>query len=83
MSEGILNRLAAAGAELSSPTCGPCFGGIAQLTAGERRISTSTRNDPGRMGSAQAEIYLASAVTVAASAVQGSIADPRKLLGGG
>lgn len=83
MSEGLLNRLAVAGAEISAPTCGPCFGGIAQLTAGERRISTSTRNDPGRMGSAQAEIYLASAVTVAASAVQGSIADPRKLLGGG
>jgi 3-isopropylmalate/(R)-2-methylmalate dehydratase large subunit len=83
MSEGLLNRLAEAGAQISPPTCGPCFGGIAQLAAGERRISTSTRNDPGRMGSAQAEIYLASAMTVAASAIRGSIADPRELIRGG
>ncbi|MBI2735542.1 MAG: 3-isopropylmalate dehydratase large subunit [Rhodospirillales bacterium] len=83
MSEGVLNRLAAAGAQVSPPTCGPCFGGIAQLCAGERRISTSTRNDPGRMGSNQAEIYLASALTVTASAIAGRIADPRELLGGG
>lgn len=79
MANGVLNRLAESGAHISSPTCGPCFGGIAQLGAGERRISTSTRNDPGRMGSAQAEIYLASAMTVAASALAGCIADPRAL----
>lgn len=80
MAEGLLNRLAESGAQISPPTCGPCFGGIAQLAAGERRISTSTRNDPGRMGSAQAEIYLASAKTVAASAIRGSIADPREFV---
>ena len=78
MADGVLNRLAESGAQISAPTCGPCFGGIAQLAAGERRISTSTRNDPGRMGSAQAEIYLASAKTVAASAIRGHIADPRE-----
>jgi 3-isopropylmalate/(R)-2-methylmalate dehydratase large subunit len=83
MSDGLLNRLAAAGAQISPPTCGPCFGGIAQLCAGERRISTSTRNDPGRMGSPDAEIYLASAMTVTASAIAGRIADPRLLLTGG
>jgi 3-isopropylmalate/(R)-2-methylmalate dehydratase large subunit len=78
MADGVLNRLAESGAQISAPTCGPCFGGIAQLAAGERRIATSTRNDPGRMGSAQAEIYLASAKTVAASAIRGHIADPRE-----
>ena len=49
------------------------FGGLAQLCAGERRISTSTRNDPGRMGSAEAEIFLGSALTVTASAIAGHI----------
>ena len=82
LSEGLLNTLVKAGAQLSPPTCGPCFGGLAQLADGERRISTSTRNDPGRMGSARAEIYLASALTVAASAITGHITDPRTLLQG-
>ena len=77
LQEGLLTELSAAGATISPSTCGPCFGGMAQLTAGERRISTSTRNDPGRMGSHAAEIYLASAMTVAASAITGHITDPR------
>ena len=82
MEEGVLARLLAAGAQVSTPTCGPCFGGLAQLAPGEARISTSTRNDPGRMGSAEASIYLASALTVTATAIVGRIADPRELLGG-
>jgi 3-isopropylmalate/(R)-2-methylmalate dehydratase large subunit len=73
MEEGILTRFTAAGATVLAPTCGPCFGGLAQLCAGERRISTSTRNDPGRMGSAEAEIFLGSALTVTASAIAGHI----------
>lgn len=77
LQEGLLAELTAAGANIARSTCGPCFGGIAQLKAGERRISTSTRNDPGRMGSNQAEIFLASAMTVAASAITGHITDPR------
>lgn len=77
LEEGLLTELTAAGATISPSTCGPCFGGIAQLTAGERRISTSTRNDPGRMGSNEAQIFLASAMTVAASAITGHITDPR------
>lgn len=80
METGVLARLAAAGAMLSAPTCGPCFGGLAQLAAGETRISTSTRNDPGRMGSRDANIFLGSALTVAASAIAGHIADPRAYL---
>ncbi|EJL89146.1 homoaconitate hydratase family protein [Herbaspirillum sp. CF444] len=83
LQEGLLTELTAAGANISPSTCGPCFGGIAQLTAGERRISTSTRNDPGRMGSNEAEIFLASAMTVAASAITGHITDPRAYAKGG
>lgn len=79
MAEGVLGDLMAAGARIAASTCGPCFGGLAQLAPGEVRISTSTRNDPGRMGSTEASIYLASAVTVAASALAGCIADPRPL----
>ena len=80
MADGTLAALMRAGAQLAPPTCGPCFGGLAQLDAGEVRISTSTRNDPGRMGSREAKIYLASALTVAASAVTGRITDARELL---
>ena len=77
MAEGLLGIFMAAGGRISASTCGPCFGGLAQLAAGEVRISTSTRNDPGRMGSPEAQIYLASAMTVAASALAGHIADAR------
>ncbi len=80
MREGLLDLFIQAGAQVSSPTCGPCFGGLAQLAPGDVRISTSTRNDPGRMGSTEASIYLASAATVAASALAGAIADPRTVL---
>jgi len=80
MAEGVLGTLMAAGAQIAPSTCGPCFGGLAQLAPGDVRISTSTRNDPGRMGSADARIYLASALTVAASALAGHIADPRDYL---
>ncbi len=80
MQDGTLSTLMRAGAQLAPSTCGPCFGGLAQLGDGEVRISTSTRNDRGRMGSTDAEIYLASALTVAASALTGRITDVRTLL---
>lgn len=79
MQEGILDILTEAGAVIVAPSCGLCLGahtGI--LAAGESCISTSNRNFIGRMGSKNANVYLGSAATVAASAIEGRIADPRK-----
>ena len=79
---GIIQILADAGASVLPAGCGPCFGGHGGLlAAGERCIGTHNRNFVGRMGSARAEIFLASPETVAASAVAGHIADPRELAG--
>lgn len=76
--EGILTTLAAAGCAVNTPGCGACFGGhMGTLGDGERCISTTNRNYVGRMGSAKAEVFLASPATCAASAVAGRIVDPR------
>lgn len=78
--EGILTTLAAAGCAVNTPGCGACFGGhMGTLGDGERAISTTNRNYVGRMGSAKAEVYLASPATCAASAITGRITDPRVL----
>jgi 3-isopropylmalate/(R)-2-methylmalate dehydratase large subunit len=50
------------------------------LASGDRCISASNRNFPGRMGSGRAELYLASPAAVAAAAVTGAITDPAPYL---
>src|SRR4051794_6669393 len=73
-----------AGAKIGEPSCAACLGGpsdtFGRLNGPLSCISTTNRNFPGRMGHKQARVYLASPLTVAASAVQGAIADPRDCL---
>lgn len=78
--EGLIETLVEAGAFISSPSCDYCFGRIATMSAGQRAVSTGTLNTPGRMGSVDSEIYLCNAAVVAASALEGRIADPRPYL---
>jgi 3-isopropylmalate/(R)-2-methylmalate dehydratase large subunit len=79
MNDGTLQALMEAGAVVGTPGCGPCMGASGGILApGERCISSSNRNFKGRMGSSQSEVYLGSPATVAASALEGVIADPRK-----
>lgn len=78
--EGLIKVFIDAGAAITAPGCGVCAGGkIGPLADGEVSINTGTRNDYGRLGSTKAEIYLANPATVAASAVQGRITDPREM----
>jgi 3-isopropylmalate/(R)-2-methylmalate dehydratase large subunit len=78
--EGLLAILSEAGAQVARSSCDFCVGYASPLKAGERAISTGVLNIPGRMGSTEAEIYMASAYTVAASALAGHIVDPREVL---
>jgi 3-isopropylmalate/(R)-2-methylmalate dehydratase large subunit len=74
----------AAGAKIGEPSCAACLGGpsdtFGRLNTPISCISTTNRNFPGRMGHKEARVYLASPLTVAASAVAGAIADPREYL---
>jgi homoaconitase/3-isopropylmalate dehydratase large subunit len=77
---GYIDTFIQAGALVMNPGCGPCLGrqhGV--VGPGENVLSTSNRNYPGRMGSAEARIFLASPSVAAASAVCGAITDPARL----
>ncbi|MEM3712373.1 MAG: 3-isopropylmalate dehydratase large subunit [Thermoproteota archaeon] len=78
---GIIEEILRAGGIVTSPTCGACLGmsrGI--LAEDEIAVSSSNRNFIGRMGAKSSKVYLASPATVAASAIEGKIADPRRYL---
>ena len=70
-----------AGAVFTNATCGACVGThLGALGEEEICISSSSRNFVGRMGALTSTVYLASPATVAASAIEGKIADPRRYL---
>jgi 3-isopropylmalate/(R)-2-methylmalate dehydratase large subunit len=73
-----------AGCIIAESSCAACLGGpsdtIGRTSDGDVVISTTNRNFPGRMGSKKSQVYLASPLTVAASAITGVITDPRNFL---
>ncbi len=74
---GYVAEIVRAGGTVINPGCGPCLGvhqGV--LAPGEVCVTSTSRNFPGRMGSAEARIYLTSSATAAASAAEGMIALP-------
>jgi 3-isopropylmalate/(R)-2-methylmalate dehydratase large subunit len=83
MAEGLLDLFVEAGAVVSTPTCGACFGGhMGVMAAGETAITTTNRNFKGRMGSTEAGVHIANAYVAAAAAVAGEIVDPADVLEG-
>lgn len=81
MAQGWIQTLMDAGATISTPGCGACLGAHEGILApGEVCITSTNRNFPGRMGSTEARMYLASPATVAASLLNGRITDPRDYL---
>lgn len=79
--EGIIESLVKSDALITNPTCGACIGGhLGVLASNEVCISTTNRNFKSRMGHPTSKIFLANAITVAASAIKGEITDPREYM---
>ncbi len=80
--KSIADILVDAGCLLGPSGCAACLGGpvdtFGRLNNAEVCISTTNRNFPGRMGSTRSSVYLASPLTVAASALTGHVTDPRE-----
>lgn len=80
LKERLMEVFIAAGAVVSTPTCGPCLGGYMGILAeGERAVSTTNRNFVGRMGHKRSEVCLANPAVAAASSVLGRIGHPDEL----
>ena len=78
--EGLIDIFVDSGAIVLNPNCSVCWGGCQGVIGeGETLVSTGTRNFKGRAGHADSYVYLGSAATVAASAITGSITDPREV----
>ncbi len=78
--EGIIEIMLDAGCILGPASCGPCLGGhLGILASGERALATTNRNFRGRMGSLEAEVYLANPAVAAATAIAGRIAHPERV----
>jgi 3-isopropylmalate/(R)-2-methylmalate dehydratase large subunit len=80
VAEGLVDILVEAGASISTPTCGPCFGGhTGALAPGENALATINRNFKGRSGSPEASVYLGNAYVAAAAAVAGEVVNPAEV----
>ncbi len=78
LEKGLIDIFINSGALVINASCGPCAGGSqGVLASGERCLSTTNRNFKGRMGSPESEVYLVSPATLAASCIEGKLADPR------
>ena len=80
--EGLIEELTRAGASVEAAGCGTCVNITGHLIMGDGdvAISSANRNFKGRLGNSKSEIWIGSAATVAASALKGSITDPRDVI---
>ena len=82
LKEGLIEVFTESGCQVSAATCGPCLGGhYGVLAEGERCVSTSNRNFPGRMGHSKAEVFLVNPPIAAAAAIAGRIVHPEEVAG--